>query len=367
MAKIEKEGVYRELQVHLDKMPVGFPATKSGSDIRVLKHLFTPEEAKIATFLRFGWDRDLETVGTIYDRAKDSDYTKEELERKLDEMGKKGLIMTKRESGQKSYGNALLMVGIFEFQVNRLKKEFIKDFHNYFDEGWLSEAFKVKGAQLRTIPVEKSIDIEQGVADFDSLSKLLETTTGPYMITNCICKQLKDMEGQPCKVTDRREVCMGFGNAAQLYIDQGWGREITKDEAVDILNKNQEEGLVLQPDNAQELSFICSCCSCCCESLTRYLKFPYPGKVSVSNFYAEIDENLCTGCETCIEICPMEAIEPIKNISIVKRERCIGCGNCVANCPSDAISLKKKDKQYVPQLTMDDLFDRIMQRKRAQR
>ena len=63
----------------------------------------------------------------------------------------------------------------------------------------------------------------------------------------------------------------------------------------------------------------------------------------------------------------MEAIEPIKDISIVKRERCIGCGNCVANCPSDAISLKKKDKQYVPQLTMDDLFDRIMQRKKAQR
>jgi electron transport complex protein RnfB len=367
MAKVEKDEVYRELQVHLDKMPVGFPATKSGSDIRVLKHLFSPEEAKIATFLKFGWDRDLETIDIIYDRAKNSDYTKEELEFKLDEMGKKGLIMTKRESGKKFYGNALLMVGIFEFQVNRLKKEFIKDFHDYFDQGWLPEAFKVKGAQLRTIPVEKSITMEHNVADFDNLSKLLENTTSPYMVTNCICKQLKDMEGQSCKVTERREVCMGFGNAAQLYIDQGWGREITRDEAIDILKQNQEEGLVLQPDNAQELSFICSCCSCCCESLRRYLKFPYPGKISVSNFYAEIDAESCTGCGTCIEICPMDAIDSVENISIVKRERCIGCGNCVAKCPSDAVSLIKKDKQFIPDPTMDDLFDRIMQRKLAQK
>ena len=365
-SSIEGIDVYRKLQEHFDKMPIGFPTTKSGSDIRILKQLFTPQEAEVAMLLKFGWERDLETLDTIYNRIDDKNISKKDLGIILDEMGRKGLIMTKRDLEQKFYGNALLMVGIFEFQVNRLNKDFIEDFHDYFDEGWLPETLKLKGAQLRTIPVEKSIELEQNVSNFDKVQELFKTTDGPYMVANCICKQLKDIEEHPCKVTDRREVCMGFGHAAKLYIDQGWGREITKEEAIDILKQNQEEGLVLQADNSQKLTFLCSCCSCCCEGLSRFLKIPNPGKMMISNYYAEVDADYCTGCEICIEICPMEAIKLVDEIAKIKQKRCIGCGNCVAKCPSDAIKLHKKDRQFTPFPTMDDLFDKIMERKLAQ-
>ncbi|MHA1669469.1 MAG: 4Fe-4S binding protein [Promethearchaeota archaeon] len=363
----EDVDVYRKLQDHLDKMPIGFPSTKSGSDIRVLKKLFTPKEAEIAMFLKFGWERDLESLDTIYNRIDDKRISKEDLGNILDVMGQKGLIMTKRDGDQKYYGNALLMVGIFEFQVNRLDKDFIEDFHDYFDEGWLPETLKLKGAQLRTIPVEKSIEIEQNVNNFDRVQELLKTTDDPYMVANCICKQLKDMEGHPCKVTDRREICMGFGHAAKLYIDQGWGREITKEEAINILNKNQEEGLVLQANNSQKLTFLCSCCSCCCEGLSRFLKIPNPGNMMITNYYAEVDAEYCIGCETCVAICPMKAIKIVDDHAQIKQKRCIGCGNCVAKCPSEAIKLHKKDRQFTPFPTMDDLFDKIMERKIAQK
>jgi electron transport complex protein RnfB len=366
MLKSEEDDVYRVLQKHLDKMPIGFPVTKSGSDIRVLKHLFTPKEAEIATLLKFGWERDLEPLDVIYARLGDKNITKDELRDALDEMGHKGLIMTKKESDQTYYGNALLMVGIFEFQVNRLKKEFIDDFHDYFEEGWLPETLRLKGSQLRMIPVEQSIEFEPNVSRFDKIQELFETTDGPYMVANCICKQLKDMENQPCKVTPRREICMGFGHAAKLYIDQGWGRKITKDEAIDILKQNQEDGLVLQADNSQKLTFICSCCSCCCEGLSRIIKIPNPGEMMVTNFYAEVNVDDCTGCEACITICPMEAIKLVDNIAKIKKKRCIGCGNCVVRCPSEAISFNKRERQFVPYPTMDDLFDKIMQRKKAQ-
>jgi electron transport complex protein RnfB len=361
----KEKDVYRELQKHLDKMPIGFPATKSGSEIRVLKHLFTPQEAEIAMLLKFGWERDLETLDTIYGRVNNNYFSKKELGIKLDEMGRKGLIMTKRESNQTYYGNALLMVGIFEFQVNRLNKNFIKDFHDYFDEGWLSETLRLKGAQLRTIPVEKSIEFEPNINNFDKIQELLETTDGPYMVANCICKQLKDIEGQPCRVTSRRELCMGFGHVAKLYIDQGWGREITKEEAIDILTQNQEDGLILQADNSQKLTFICSCCSCCCEGLSRFLKIPNPGNMMITNFYAKVDMDYCTGCETCIQVCPMEAIKVNDGVAKIKNKRCIGCGNCVAKCPSKAIKLYKRERQFTPFATMDDLFDKIMERKIA--
>jgi len=82
-----------------------------------------------------------------------------------------------------------------------------------------------------------------------------------------------------------------------------------------------------------------------------------------SNYYAEVDSDLCTGCGVCMEICQMQAIELREDIAVVNRTRCIGCGNCSAKCSSEAILLKKKEKQYIPPQTMDDLFDLILEEK----
>lgn len=355
--------IYRKLQKHLDKMPVGFPSVKSGADIRLLKHLFTPEEAKIAIFLRFGWERDLEPLEVIYEQAKETGMSLEELEEILDRMVSKGSIMSKRGGDKKYYGNALLMVGMFEFQVNKLTKDFVKDYEDYFIQGWLPEAFRVKAAQMRTIPVEKSIEFEHNVSTYDNITKVIDAAEGPFAILNCVCRQVKDILEDPCKATDRREVCMASGIIAQLTIDQGRGRAITKEEALEILQKNQEEGLIIQPDNSQKLSFICSCCSCCCENLSKYILLPNPASVVIANYYAEVDPDLCIGCGTCVEICQMKAISLKDEVSSIKRKRCIGCGNCVVKCPEEAISLYKRERQFTPFATMDDLFDKVMERK----
>ena len=359
----EDSDIYRKLQQHLDEMPVGFPPVKSGADIRLLKHLFTPEEAKIAMFLKFGWDRDLEPLETIYKCAKETGISLEELETILDRMVSKGSIMNKKDGGKKYYGNALLMIGMFEFQVNRLTKDFIKDYEDYFIQGWLPESFRVKAAQMRTIPVEKSIEFEHNVSTYDNITKVIDEAEGPFAILNCVCRQVKDILEDPCKATDRREVCMASGIMAQLTIDQGRGRAIKKEEALEILQKNQEEGLVIQPDNSQILSFVCSCCSCCCENLSKYILLPNPANVVIANYYAEVDSDLCTGCGTCVEICPMKAIKLKDDISSIKRKRCIGCGNCAAKCPSEAISMNKRERQFTPFPSMDVLFDKVMQRK----
>ncbi|MFX1408768.1 MAG: 4Fe-4S dicluster domain-containing protein, partial [Promethearchaeota archaeon] len=318
---------------------------------------------KIAMLLKFGWDRDLESLESIYKRAEKKGVSLEELAQKLDVMAKKGSIMSKREGDKIYYGNALLAIGMFEFQVNRLTKEFVNDFEEYYMEAWLPESIKVKAAQLRTIPVEQSIEPEHNVSTYDDLENLLETTNGPFVIMNCICKQVKDVLEDPCKITNRREICMAFGTMAQLYIDQEWGRQIKKEEALEILRKNEEEGHVFQPSNSQDLCFICSCCGCCCENLTNLALLPNPGNFSITNYYAEVDSDLCSGCGTCVEICPMKAITLKEDVSLIKKKRCIGCGNCVAKCPSEAIKLLKRERQFEPFPTMDYLFDRVMQRK----
>ncbi|MFX0004021.1 MAG: DUF362 domain-containing protein [Candidatus Hodarchaeota archaeon] len=357
------EDIYRELQEHLDKMPIGFPRAESGSDIRLLKQLFTPEEAKIATFLKFGWYRDLEPLDQINQRIKHTGITLNELEKTLDNMAKKGLIMYKKEGNKKFYGNAALVIGIYEYKVDKLNIDFLETLSEYMSEGWGAKANPTDYGQLRIIPVDIDVVPENLIAPFDNVKNLIEKSKGPFAKINCVCRQEMKILGKPCKITNHKDNCLGVGDMAQHYIDQGWGTQISKEETLNLLHQNQEEGLIFRPNNAQNIEFICSCCYCCDGGIGGLLKVPDPANYTTSNYYAEIDPDLCTGCGTCLERCQMKAISQIDNISSIERKRCIGCGNCIATCPSEAIMLNKKEKQHIPPQTMEDLYDKILEEK----
>lgn len=350
--------IYRELQDHLNQLPIAFPPTKDGVEIRLLKHLFTPEEAKIAAHLNFAW-KDLESIESIYERIKPLGYTIEELKQHLDNMAKKGAIMRIKQGDNHTYGNAMLVIGMFEFQVNKLTKEFIQDFRKYFAT-WAMDNAKIPIPQMRTIPIGLELDHEIGISTYDDIKQIMDQVEGPFAIINCVCRQEQDLLNEPCKKTSRREVCMGFGIPAQNYIDAGWGREISKEEAVEFLKKNEKEGLVFQPNNSQKIDFICSCCPCCCESLANLKKMPNPADLVSTNHFAEVNLDICTGCGECVEQCPMDAISLVEEKSSINRRRCIGCGNCVAVCASNALKLQKKDRLSVPPPTMVELYNSIL-------
>jgi len=356
--------VYRKLQQHLHTLPVGYPATKSGVELRLLKRVFTIEEAKIASHMKFSYDN-LEPLESIHKRVKELGYTKEELGNNLDNMVKKGAIMAKRREGKKLYSLAMFMIGTFEFQVNKLTKEYVEDMHQYMNEAFMMEAGSTQIGQLRVIPVEESVTPTLNIANYDELSTVLESIEGPFASINCVCRQAMELIGKSCKATSRMDVCMGWGDFAQLYIDEGWAKEVSKDEVLEILKKNQEDGLIIQPGNAQKPDFICSCCSCCCEALQRIKMLPNPADFVTSNHFAVVDPDLCDGCETCVEICQMDAITMTDGTSVVNKQRCIGCGNCVAKCPSEALTLQKKEKVIIPPETEAELYNTIWDQKKV--
>jgi len=359
---LSEDTIYRELQQHLDKMPVGFPPTKSGVEIRILKQLFTPEEAKIATNIDFSITP-TESLEKIYDRVKDTGISKENLEKILNQMVKKGHLYFKEENGKKYYSHALFAVGIYEHQVNRLSKSFLKDFFSYSIEKFGLEVFKTKVPQLRVIPIEYVITPENLVGHYDDLKEIIENSEGPFAVQNCICRQAMDLMGRPCKVTSRKETCIGIGQFAQHYIEQGWGREVNKEELLEILRKNEEEGLVLQPANTLRPGYICSCCGCCCGILTGAKILPKPAEHFASNYYAVVNPELCSGCGLCVDRCQMDAITIYENISTINKDKCIGCGLCVSTCSSEAITLEKKEIKYTPPADYDELYAKILKKK----
>ena len=139
--------------------------------------------------------------------------------------------------------------------------------------------------------------------------------------------------------------------------------ELVEFMAKAIVKKNEEEGLVMQPFNSQKVGGMCSCCGDCCGVLRSLKMHPSPAEMVQSNYFARVDDAECTGCETCVDRCQIEAIEVVDGISTIDLNRCIGCGLCVTTCPVDAIELIKKpeDQLYEPPKTGTETYIRIMQ------
>jgi len=224
-----KNNVYRKLQKHLDAQPVGFPATRTGADIRVLKHIFSPEQARIATCLSYS----PEPIENIFKKARTTINSIPELKEILFKMEKKGGIEIRLNKGTLLYCNAPLIVGMYEFQLARLTPDFINDFGDYTSDRKFGINFlSTKLSQMRTIPIKKSIEIKNYVSTYDEGFSILKESNGPFAICECICRRKKSIQGIPCKITQRKETCMGVGDLAKAAVRIGMGRFIELNEAL---------------------------------------------------------------------------------------------------------------------------------------
>ena len=355
--------IYIRLQKHLDNQAVGFPATRSGVELKILKHIFTPEEAEVTSYLNYK----PEPLQTIFRRVGHLVESLEALEKLLDRIQKKGGIESIVKNGLTHYCCAPLVVGMYELQIGRLTPEFIKDFHEYTSSKKFGiEFLSTELPQMRTIPVSKSIHPQHNVSTFDEVTSLLQQAEEPFAIIECICRKKKEIEGQSCKVTDRKETCLAIGGVARMVLKSGNGREIARGEALAILEENQKKGLVLQPSNTEKVDFICSCCGCCCGMLAVHKVLPRPLDFWASNFLATVDADKCEACGACEKKCQVGAVvvSEQKQYAVVAPERCLGCGVCVTTCPTDAITLSKKPTEVRPPQTREDLYEIIMTKKK---
>ncbi|MFX1565571.1 MAG: 4Fe-4S dicluster-binding protein [Promethearchaeota archaeon] len=330
--------VYERLREHLDNLPVGFPKTESGVEIRILRRLFSEEEAEMAIYLTYI----PETVDQIAQRA---GRTSKEIEPILEQLADKGLIFRSHKGGTTQYRAEWFAIGIYEHQVNNMTKEFAEDFEQYMEEALVDELVaSADPPQLRVIPVAASLSPSMGILPHEDAREIVKMQS-KIAVAPCICKREKEVLGEACDKPE--EVCMVFSTGAYYYIENGYGREITVDEALKILDEAHEAGLVCSPSNDQRGFVICNCCGCHCGILTNLKKLPNPARLVASNYYAKVDVDSCTGCETCLDRCQMDAISIEAGAAKIDLEYCIGCGLCVTTCPSEALSLKKKDKTEV--------------------
>ncbi len=343
-----QEEIYTRLREHLHNLPGGFPTTKEGHEIKILKKLFMPEEAEYAMALR----PVLEDVATI---ARRLSISESEAAGRLENLARKGLIFRVREGDDRKYMAISYVVGIFEFQLGKMDREYAELHDAYklhYGAHWLSSKTK----QMRTIPVHSAIKSNTMVETYDRARDFI-TSQKTIGLADCICRKKNELLGKKCK--HPLETCMTFGDVAQYYIDYNMARRITPEEALKVLELGEKSGLIISPTNTEEHGAICLCCSCSCGVLSGMKLLPNPADYIDSTYQAGIDASLCDSCGDCFDRCQMGAIQKEEAGYSVNTKRCIGCGLCMATCPESAISFHLKEGSEKPQGNFYDMLNKI--------
>jgi ferredoxin len=368
---LQKE-TYQRLQARLNRMPVGAP--DSETLYQILKMLYTEEEAAVAAQMPQKPVK-IEVLERITGKKRD------ELAGLLDSMANKGVVLDFNLAGASHYTLAPTVVGFFEFTMMRVRhdidqKEMAKLLHEYMEDSdaFAKEVFQEETQIGRVLVQEETIaEVDYAeVLDYERATHLIEKSA-KRAVSLCFCRHKNEHLGRACK--NPQEVCLSLNIGSRYIIERGFGREIEKQEALDILQQSKENGLVQIADNIQNrISYICNCCGCCCDQLQALNIFGLSNPVVTSNFIASVSETNCTGCLKCVKRCPVNAIGVAfrsdgkrTKIAEVDESICLGCGVCPAACKFSAITMEKRTKRVItPKNTMERVITMAIERGRLQ-
>jgi Na+-translocating ferredoxin:NAD+ oxidoreductase subunit B len=334
---MDRKTLYENLAKHLNQGIIGAPM--SPALMGILEIMFNEEEAEIACKLPFE-NKSLEKLKELFPEKSES------LESILTGMAKNGTVFTQQKPGKErkyrllptvvGWAEAPFWAGMDTEKARRLAPLWIA----YRNEGFGRELAR-NIPTVRVIPIDHSLKKKSEILPFDQLKEKLNTLSY-FAVSKCPCRQMMAYEGKGCDHT--LDNCLHFDEMGRYVVEQGMGREITKEEAIKILEEADKEGLVHASENLDGfLSMICNCCSCCCVFLQTQRLLGL-NMISSSNYVSCVDEEACIGCGTCEKRCPVDAIAVGEDeTSHVDPARCIGCGVCVPTCPSTAVALVRRE------------------------
>ena len=356
--KEEPAEIFVKLRVRLNSLAFGYGPTSRGVEFALLERFFTPEDAAHVL------EMEVDKFFTADDYAKISGRKVEEAEKILEDLTMKGLIYRRRLEGEKnSYRVVPVAHGFLEFNVDNVDKDikegkadWLQDYSEHAAEIWGKQWFGSTEIHFfRSIPINSNLVVGSEVLPYDDAVEHIKSKK-LFAVSKCLCRITTAAGGG--YDDPRKEVCLAFDDMARFYIDIGIGRELTMQEALDLIKESIDMGLCLHVANSKEGEVMCSCDVDRCGLLQMTKSFGGPATAHVSHYRITIDRNKCIGCGICVTKCPTKccALDDEKKSVVKEPDRCVGCGQCVINCSEDARSLvKKSDDEILP--LQDTLFD----------
>jgi Pyruvate/2-oxoacid:ferredoxin oxidoreductase delta subunit len=348
---------YKRLALRLDALPNGFPPTEDGAELRLLEKIYTPKEADLAAQLRL-------TIETPEQLAERIGGDPSVLKKQLRGMIRKGLINGGKAEGGFGYGLLPFVVGVYELQVERLDPEMARLFEEYYQKVF-NNMLSVTPSIHRVVPVGETIKTGMEVRPLESAADIVAGANA-WGVQDCICRKQKAMIDDPCD--HPIDNCMVFSKRPGAFENNPIVTTMTQDQAMDKLKSAAEAGLVHSVSNTQDgIHYICNCCTCSCAVLRGMSEMGIANVVARSAFVNTVDEDLCQGCEDCIEYCQFNALALHDDAMLINinQTSCVGCGVCVPVCPEEALTLVRRPEDEVLPIPVNEgewLADRAQAR-----
>jgi len=346
------QDLYNRLAIHMEHLTMGYPYTEELIDL--LKEMFSPAEAQVA--LAIPNDLAPLQVVSLENISARTDLPLPAVAEALESMAGRNILFT-APAKDGSTGYALLQVGFglpqtffWAGKEDETAKRMAKLILNYFKVPVTQKVYG--GARTKSFkysPANKSIEIPmQGVMPNEQIGPIVDAAT-KIAVAHCPCRMSAKILGRS-DCPHSLEVCVKYDELAEFVIEKGLAREISKDEAHQIMENSEKEGLVHMVDNAQgQIKHTCNCCGHYCWNvgIIRRRKIPRDQLMAVY-FIRETELDECIGCGACADICPVEAVKMVEEKPRVDQDWCIGCGVCAIQCPADVISIKRRIENKGP-------------------
>ena len=290
--------------------------TRNDPEYWGLAGVLSDEEAELA--LKLG----VRKPKTLPEIVKLSGLEEKKCEALLEEMSRKGLLEYNWENAahEKQYVLPMYVPGCAEFfNMNAKILESNPEMGTFFEHMSRLPLEKITpfvpeggaGIGMHVIPVEKAIEMENESVDLEHISYWLSKYEGKYAASPCSCRRSRLTHNEGC-ADDPEGWCIAIGDMADYVVEtQKDGRYITKEEALDIFKKAEENGFVHQItniDGKDKIFAICNCNVNVCYALRTSQLFNTPN-MSRSAYVAKVEKQNCVACGKCVEACPAGAVK----------------------------------------------------------
>ena len=365
MSHLTVRSAYRDLADRINRFPQGAPP----SDVlfAILKLLFSEREAGLVALLPI-------RPFTVEDAARRWKVPEAEAGRALDALADRAILLdTEHRDGRRTYVLPPPMAGFFEFSMMRVRSDIDQKllaelFYQYLnvEEEFVRDLFVVGETRLGRVFVNEDAvpaELSLHVLDYERASEVVKTARA-IGVGLCYCRHKMQHVGRACDAP--LDICMMFNTAAESLVRHGVARRVDAAEGLDLLQQARDRRLVQFGENARErVSYICNCCSCCCEALIAARRFGFLHPLHTTNFILAIDQAACNGCGKCVDACPVEALSLVSANDPKQQRRktarldegtCLGCGVCVGTCPKDGLRLTSRPERVITPLNSTHRF-----------
>lgn len=352
----------------LNKYPIGLVDNEKLRQILAI--LFSEEEAFVAS--RFPLHE-----ATLQELAKLTGLAEEPLAETLEKMADKGLLFDMPHKGKNYYLLLPGLIGFFEFTFMKKRTdlpvaELAKLMSEYLYEdpknGQASEFFGSKTPLTRSLAYEDTIPVSSQVTSYEGAREIIRKSGGGAAGL-CYCRHKKDHLNESCaKGAPVEGICISLGSAAKFMARRGFAEKKTVDELLAIIDTAREYNLTHITDNIRHKpTFICNCCSCCCELLAG-VQAGYHEGVGKTGYRVALDAEICSSCGLCVSACNASALN-IESASDarelkIEEEICLGCGACVSSCPQGALHMVPVDEPQIPHKKRELMKQILKEKKR---